>query len=293
MGFAAVPGRDDALFMIAGFYPIFRGEAAGVTLIRAVNRFDEPWTGERIAELPFVHRISSVSTNGGDFLVGATICGGKDSQDDWSRPGAVYAFEIGADQSLGPPATILPDIHRNHGMALGSFRGVRSLLISSDEGVFALAFPGEADPDGHEVNPWETSVILDHAVSEIAQFDFDSDGVDELAVIEPFHGDELAVYKDERGTWNKIFSAKLEFGHGLSAGMLLGQPVIVVGNRVGTKDLVCFRFRTGDPIVAEREVVEMRTGTAGTTIIETPWGEGIAASNPENREYAFYVAKRE
>lgn len=38
MGFAPVPGRDDMLFIITGFYPVFKAEAAGIHLYRARRR---------------------------------------------------------------------------------------------------------------------------------------------------------------------------------------------------------------------------------------------------------------
>ena len=37
MGFAPLPGRDDAILMITEFYPIFKGEKAGINLLQAVD----------------------------------------------------------------------------------------------------------------------------------------------------------------------------------------------------------------------------------------------------------------
>ncbi len=42
MGFAMVPGRPDAMFMIAKFYPIFQSEEAGVHLYQASNGLETP-----------------------------------------------------------------------------------------------------------------------------------------------------------------------------------------------------------------------------------------------------------
>ena len=293
MGFAPVPGRADALYMITGFYPIFRAENAGVRLIRAVDRFEEPWVGEHLIDLPFVHRIGSASTPKGDYLVGATICGGKDHREDWSRPGSVIAFPIQDDCSLGEPLTILDSIHRNHGMNRAKYRGVESLFIAGDEGVFALTLPGGVTTEGRALGDWEVRVILDHPVSEIALIDLDSDGVDELVTIEPFHGNKLGVYKDSGDDWNLIHETELEFGHGLTAGTLTDELVIIVGNRAGEKELICFRIASSAPLATERLVVDSGTGTAGTTIVKSVWGEAIATSNPEYNEYALYLPRSE
>ncbi|MFP4115214.1 MAG: hypothetical protein ACLFUA_12670 [Spirochaetales bacterium] len=292
MGFAPVPGRDDALFVITGFYPVFAAEQSGIHLYRAVDGFSRPWAGERIVDLPFVHRIMSCSTPGGDFLIAATVCGGKDHRDDWSKPGAVFAYRIAAD-ARGPweAVPVLESIHKNHGLAGGTISGVESLLVSGTEGVFALALPGATDGAGRSAEPWAATRLLDHEVSEMALLDVDGDGDEELVVVEPFHGDELAVYKSGRTGWAKIYSSELSFGHGLSVGTVLGEPVVAVGNRAGDKDLVCFRPRPADGLGMERIVVDPGAATAGTTILATAAGDAIIASNPEYGEYAIYVAR--
>jgi hypothetical protein len=292
MGFAGVPGRDDALLAITRFYPIFRAEAAGIDLYVARDGLSEPWDGRRVIDLPFVHRMASVSTPSGDFLVAATVCGGKAFQDDWSQPGAVFAFRIPEDLAgVWQADSLLEGIHRNHGMAAATLGGVRSLLVSGTEGVFALSLPGETSADGSPVPPWSRTIVLEHEVSEVGTFDFDGDGTAELAVIEPFHGDRFAIYKQGAVGWSRVFEAELAFGHGLSVGSLGGTPVAVVGNRAGSKDLVCFRTTATAALELERLIVEAGAGTAGTTMIMTAEGEGIVASNAGFAEYVLYLAR--
>jgi hypothetical protein len=292
MGFAEVPRRDDALLAITRFYPIFKAEGAGIDLFVARNGLEEPWEGRRVIDLPFVHRMATVSTPVGDFLVAASVCGGKAFQEDWSRPGAVVAFRIPDDLAgVWEAEPILEGIHRNHGMAVVTFGGVRSLLIAGTEGVFALSLPGETSADGTLIPPWSTTKVLDHDVSEVALGDFDGDGAAELAVIEPFHGDRFAVYKEGAAGWSRVYEAELAFGHGLSVGSFGGTPVAVVGNRAGSKDLVCFRVTATAPLEMERIVVDPGTGTAGTAMTTTADGDGFVASNPEFAEYALYLAR--
>lgn len=293
MGFAAVPGNDAALFVITGLYPVFDGDGAGVHLFRAVNGFDEPWRGDRVVDLPFLHRIVSIQTGAGPYLIAATVCGGKEYRDDWSQPGAVYACRI-PDGLEGEwrLQTILPRMHRNHGLALGTIDGVASLLVSGEEGLVALALPGTTDVAGETVPPWRPTWLLDHSVSEMALCDLDGDGEAELAVIEPFHGNRLAVYK-QRDEWERIYDAELAYGHGLSAGIVAGEPVIVVGNRDGSTNLVCHRPVSHDPFRMEELVVDHEVSTTGTALVGTPHGEGILASNPAKKEYAFYRVRSE
>jgi hypothetical protein len=292
MGFAGIPGRDDAILVITRFYPIFKAEAAGVDLYVARNGLAEPWDGRRVIDLPFVHRMTSVSTAAGNYLVAATVCGGKAFQDDWSKPGTVFAYRI-PDDLRGPwkAEPVLENLHRNHGMATGTFAGVPSILISGTEGVFALSLPGATSAGGTVIPPWSRTQVLAHEVSEMGLWDFDGDGVEELAVIEPFHGNRFSVYKEGADGWSRVWEAELAFGHGLSVGSFGGTPVAVVGNRAGGKDLVCFRVTSTSPFVMEQIVVDPGAGTAGTTMITTADGDGFVASNAEYAEYALYLAR--
>ena len=51
--------------------------------------------------------------------------------------------------------------------------------------------------------------------------------MDELVVIEPFHGDTMAVYKDVGGTWTRVWSAPLAFGQLIVR--VLGAYAIIYG----------------------------------------------------------------
>jgi hypothetical protein len=283
MGFAAVPGRDDAVLLITEFYPIFKSERAGVHLYRAVDGFAEPWRGERVLDMPFVHRIATVDIAGTGILVGATVCGGKDFQDDWSRPGKVYVTRIPDDLEGEWTATpVMEGIHKNHGMNVGTYRGHRTIFISGTEGVFALRVPDAPD------DPWTNEQIIDHEISEVFPYDLDGDGIDELAVIEPFHGDTVAVYKQSGAGWNRVFDAELGFGHGLWAGSLAGEAAVIVGNRDKTKNLCCYRVASESPFAMEEIVIDAGAATTNMTVVDLPGGQAVIASNPEYSEYALY-----
>ena len=283
MGFAPVPERDDAFLMITRFYPIFKSEAAGIDLFQAVDGLNSPWQGKRIIDLPFVHRICMVSNGIAHFLVAASVCGGKDFQDDWSRPGKTYVAAV--PQAPEGPWNLLPvmeGIHRNHGMHVGSFAGRSCVYIAGDEGLFALEIP---EPGSKE---WKARPILKHPISEVYTADLDEDGQDEIAVIEPFHGNAMSVYKNIQGDWLKVYSAELAFGHGLWAGQLGGEHVVIAGNRAERKDLVCFQVTSTDPFAMKECVIDAGSGSTNMAVIETPQGKALVTSNPGHKEYALY-----
>lgn len=283
MGFAMLPERDDALFTITRFYPIFKSENAGIDLFQAQQGLTTPWVGKRVIDLPFVHRICVLGDGNRQWLVAASVCGGKAFQEDWSKPGAVYCTpvskELNGPWGLEP---ILEGIHQNHGMQVSTYAGKKCVTIAGTEGVFALQVP---EPG---TNEWNTIQLLDHAVSEAKVADLDNDGDNEIAVIEPFHGHAMSVYKRVQADWQKVYSAELAFGHGLWAGTLAGEQVVIVGNRSGTKNLVCFRVVSTDPFDMEELVVDSASGTTNVDVIHTSQGECLIASNPEHGEYALY-----
>lgn len=282
MGFASYPGRDDALLAITSFFPVFKAEGAGIDLYQAVDGFNAPWHRQRVLDLPFVHRFCTVGNGEVDYLVAATICGGKDDRDDWSKAGAVYAVEVpGSESGDWRPAPILEGIHRNHGMLVDR-SGRPTVYVSGDEGLFALRVPEVGS------STWNVEQVIERPISEFVPIDLDADGQDEIAVIEPFHGPAMTVYKQLDGEWQPVFSDELAFGHGLWGGTLAGAPAVIASNRNDTKDLVCWLVTSTDPLQMEAHVIDAGAEATNVDVIEYDGGQALIAANLVHAEYALY-----
>ena len=283
MGFAAHPGRDDAFFMISDFYPIYQSERAGVDWCVAIDGLAVPWRRRRVLELPFVHRICTFASSDRHFLLAASICGGKSSQDDWSQPGTVYAAELPADPGVTlRPFPVLEGIHHNHGMHVGTYRDERCVYIAADEGLYALRL----STDGSSA--WQVDHLLDEPISEPCFIDLDGDGALELAAIEPFHGNAMSVYKELDGRWERVFSSELSFGHGMWTGELTGAPTVIVANRSGDKDLVCLQVSSLDPFTMEETIIDAGSGTTNVDVLDIDGRQVLVAANAAHAEYAKY-----
>jgi hypothetical protein len=177
-------------------------------------------------------------------------------------------------------------IHRNHGMQVGRFAGQRCVFIAGAEGLFALQIP---KPGSSE---WKNTLIIEQPVSEVYPADLDQDGEDEIVVIEPFHGQAMSVFKNTQGVWTRIYTAQLAFGHGLWAGRLGGDIVVIAGNRANDKNLACFKVTSTNPFTMEESVIDEGSGTTNMDVIDTPDGKALITSNPGREEYALYIPKR-
>lgn len=213
------------------FLPVF--DAADCRLVWG-ERVNEGYKIHEVQTIPYLHRFDLLNIGGQKVFVGATLCGGKDSQQDWSKPGAVYVGNLPADPAKPISLTpLLEGLTKNHGLCTTQLGGTSVVLIAAGEGVFALYPP--SSPDGK----WETVRLTENEASEAAVVDFDGDGQDELVTIEGFHGDKMIVRKELDGRWEIIYSMDIEFGHALWGGVLLGQNRILVGWRRGENRLMC------------------------------------------------------
>ncbi len=278
MSLVPLPGRDGDFLAVQGFFPDFKAEGAGIVRLR---RRAGGWAAEPFLSLPFVHRFGIMERGSRRYLVAATLCAGKEYIDDWRSPGAVLAGEL--DDDFSPPvlAPVLPALHKNHGFCLTS----EGVLISGEEGLYQLTPP--ARPGG----TWETRQLFRRPVSDIAVADIDGDGEDELAAIEPFHGDTFTVYKLREGTYQPLYRVPepLPFCHAIRGGRLRGEAAFIGGNREGQRELFVLRYRDGEFV---KEVIETGRGPSNVLVVPGRDHDLLAVASRETGEGAvFFVTE--
>jgi len=306
MSLTGIPGRNETLLAIMECYPIFKFEHGGIYLYgpgtdpapeeqrtpptrgTAQTANKAMWKGHRILDLPFAHRLEMVTVGGVPHLIAATISAGKANKDDWSRPGTVYAIRVPDDlDGQWEPIPILEGIVRNHGLHRTVLDDQEVLLVSGQQGLFALAVPKELG------GAWKSERIISREISEVYAADLDEDGQNELVTIEPFHGNTLSVYKRTGnridGTWHRLFEADLSFGHGLWAGMLGGEPTVMAGSRSGDKDLSIFTIQSLVPFVAQRAVIEPEAGPTQFLVLHEDGRDLIFSVNQALDEISLYT----
>jgi len=283
MSLVPVPGREKSLVAIQEFFPIFQSENAGIVYAEVDETITQPWNVKRVLDLPFVHRIDIVQVGESPFLVAATLCGGKAFQDDWSKPGAVYAGPIPDDPSdkwtLQP---ILKGISKNHGMHITTLNKKKIVMISGTEGLFMIQTPESSNSDLHYRK------LLGYEVSDVYSYDLDDNGTPEIVTIEPFHGNNLLVYKYISEKWQPVFRTSINFGHVVWTGKILGKPAIIAGSRGGSKGLFLFHPKTPDLRDFSRQILDKDIGPTQITVVHKQDCDLILSANHGKGEVALY-----
>jgi hypothetical protein len=272
------PGEPYSLLSILRCFPGYQFHEAGVFEIRQESG---EWTAEMLFPLPFAHRLTRVRRGAEEYVVAASLAENKESPEDWSLPGTVYALPVrgGRPDSKGA-FPVLEGLHRNHGMLVTSFEGEEYLLISGTEGL-------KASPLSDNGEEWRWETWLDHEVSEMELCDLDGDGNPELVTISPFHGDRLTVHRYMDGAWAAIARSSLSFGHGLWCGDVIDGPAIIVSNRSGSKDLELLRW-SGEGAL-EKAILDPGVGAANVEVVHEENGIRLFTTNQESAEVAMYM----
>lgn len=219
------------------FLPVFAAADCRLVYGKRTN------TGYEIAEIqkvPYLHRFDILDIDGTKMLIGATLCGSKESQQDWSKPGTVYVGLIPEDPAQGIQLKpILQGITKNHGFCTTTLDNRRVVLVSGVEGLYAIYPPMQ--PQGE----WVCTRLMDREISDVAVVDIDNDGQDEIAVIEGFHGDSVTIQKRVGEDWQEVYRLPVAFGHALWGGELLQEHCFLAGWRRGTQELVSITCRNG------------------------------------------------
>lgn len=284
MSLVPVPGDGRRLISVMGLFPPFIGQEAGIFLHTRAATGEAQWTTQKVIDLPFAHRCEVVRHAGENHLFVASVSRHKADPADWSQAGELRVLRL-PETCDGPWETQLlkSGLVRNHGLLKTRLDGIDLLGVSSAEGIFGF------QPDATGPGGWRETQIFDHEVSEFGFIDLDDDGVDELATIEPFHGNRLTIYhRDAAGGWERRYESALSFGHGLSVGRIGGRPVVVVGNRRDTGALELHVARDLARGIVDRHVIEAHAQPTQTQIFTHQGKDYILSANQEKNEVALY-----
>lgn len=282
-----VPGSDGQFLSTYQFYSPDDSKEARIVIVTPTNKGN--WEVRTLVALPHIHRFDILQKNGVNYLVACTVKSGHDYAGDWSNPGKVYVAELPNDlstfnQNHQLKLVVLKDqLFRNHGYYRIEKKGNATSLISADNGVFQLSPPerkGEA---------WDVEKLLNTPASDAVLVDMDGDGEEELAVLSPFHGNQICFYKKQEGQFVKVYEYKkqTDFLHAIYGGNIGGKPIVIIGHREGEKSLIAFSYNP-ESGTYQTQILDTGCGPANVYKYTREGKEVLIASNREVDEVAMY-----
>ncbi len=272
---AVLPEEDGTVLMIEEFYPVFDSATAKIAAVDVAEDETGFHTAERgiAAEVPYVHRIGLLREKDGRFLAAGRLCQHKDNPDDWSTAGTLEIAPF-SGKAAGAFEVVQDGTYKHHAMFIAENEdGYDDLFYGGTAGTFRTVRRDGA---------WVTERMIDVPTSDIVFTDLDGDGEEELAIIEEFHGANVAVFKMRGGSWERQVDIPINFGHVLWGGTFLGEPGLIVGSRGGKKDLTLYRFgadAAGRISIREEILIDEGQAPAQITVSESGDSAVIYAAN--------------
>ena len=280
MNIIQIPG-EERLLAITKFYPIFQSREAAICLLTpGEGGYMAPWRIEEILPLPFVHRIGIFESEEGLFLLGCQLCHDKDFQEDWTQPGALWTAPVPkAGEGGWQWSKLFDGLTKNHGLYID--RG-NQVYICAENGV--LLFDMKHYRAGQAMMP---KLVSTTPTSDICLAEDASGAL--AGVIEPFHGDTLAVYRITEKDYELQAKFDIAFGHVVWVGTLFGKPAAIAGSRGGDrKQLEIISWQDGTRTVMDEDV-----GPTQITVYEDGDTVKILSANHGSGDVSLYTLRNE
>jgi len=223
-----------------------RNSPGVVSVLRPGAGVTQPWSATEIDRIPTSHRLRLVNLGGGrTIVVNAALTAANTGAPDFRGPTPLVYYvpgewkrrEIGSTEGLvhGIFVTDWNGDHRDDLLITG-FSGI-FLFTSKKDGGWARTEIAKGDPA-----PWPKSGASDIAVGHLGKQRF-------LATIEPWHGNEVAVYTERAKQWDRrVIDTTLADGHTILAADFNGEgnDEIVAGFRGAPHSVYLYSASGGD-----------------------------------------------
>jgi hypothetical protein len=230
------------LAVAQGFTTSTKTSTGIVSILTHVGDPTGPWTAKEIDRVPTAHRLRWVDADGSGkkLLMLAPLIGPDSAAPDYKSPVSVFFYrapdwkrEVVTDTFTG----------LIHGIEPQTWPGVRgqAVLSAGFMGIYLHKFAGgkwtpteliKGDPD-----PWPKSGASDIALGHLGQQRF-------IATIEPWHGNQIAIYKEANGAWGprQMIDDTIADGHAIIVADVDGdgRDEVIVGQRGGPRSLVMY-----------------------------------------------------
>jgi Aldos-2-ulose dehydratase, beta-propeller domain/FG-GAP-like repeat/FG-GAP repeat len=236
-------GRTE-IVVASGFENQARKSAGIVSVLRPGADPREPWSVTEIDRLPTSHRLrlAKIDGSGNPVVVNAALTGPEAEAPDYRghaplvfyRPGEWKRQVISTEnQGVVHGIYILDwDGDGRDDILTASFEGIHLFHLGKD-GRWTRTLIAAGDPA-----PWPKSGSSDIAVGHLGKERF-------LAAIEPWHGNEVSIYRRKGGAWRReVIDRSLVDGHTILTADLNGdgRDEVVAGYRGQGRSVYIYSF---------------------------------------------------
>jgi hypothetical protein len=226
----------------------------------------EPWDMRLIDQLPTSHRlrVAKMGPHGELAFVNAPLAGMKSTAPDYRDALQLVLYRPG----IWKREVINGDLRGVlHGIFVVDWDGDGrdDILTASFEGIHLLRNTGTgwqlSKISGGDESPWPKCGSSDVTVVRTRQGR-------QLAAIEPWHGNQVSIYREEKGQWlRKVIDSSLEDGHTIQAADFAGdgQQEVVAGFRKGHSIVL---YRSNPKGEWTRSVIDDHMAAAGCAVAD-------------------------
>jgi hypothetical protein len=244
---AVVPGGADGIpdIVLGHGFAMEAGKSEGiVSVLRHQGDPRGPWSVTEIDRLPTSHRIrtADIDGSGKPVVVNSALTGPKATAPDYRDSTPLVFYRPGEWKRQ----EILP---RNFGLVHGIYiidwdgDGRDEILTAGFEGIHMFKAGPKGEWTGTEITKgapeaWPKSGSSDVAMGRIAKERF-------LSAIEPWHGNQVAVYRREGGAWKRqVIDTALDDGHTIQAADFDadGNDEVIAGYRGGSRSVNLYHY---------------------------------------------------
>lgn len=292
MTMVQIPNSDGQFMATHKFYSPNDSKEAKLIIATPIKQGE--WEICTLVHLPHVHRFDILKRNGVHYLIACTLKSGHEHKDDWSMPGKVYAAVLPEDLSGFNEdnqlelQVIKDDMLKNHGYYKVEDNGIETAVVSCESGVYQFVPPESKEKQ------WEIHTLLETPSSDAVLLDIDRDGEKELAVLSPFHGETISIYKKMNGSYQSVYvyEKPAEFSHAIFGGTIFGKPAVIIGHRQGERNLLMFTYDKKTEKY-KAELLDKDCGPANVFKYEKNGASILISANREIDEIAMYTITEE
>jgi hypothetical protein len=213
-----VPGVSPAIAVTYGFSMKPQESPGIVSILQSQEDPRKPWKVREIDRLPTSHRLrwADVDGSGNKVLVNAPLAGSASVPPEYRSHVPLVYYKPGEWKRR-----LISEAEDGivHGIFVNDWdhKGKDCLLICGFEGIHLYRYSGLDHWSRSEIatgspRPWPKSGTSDVTVGKLGRERF-------LAAIEPWHGNELAVYRRHEDSWQReVIDDTLLDGHNVGAG---------------------------------------------------------------------------